>query len=115
MNLNHLHLHVQDLDRAKRFYESYLSFEERRREDEILFLRSADGFDLALTPDPRPASMPEWFHFGFRLPTAQEVRNLHQRMRAEGVRMPKPLFEAEDLVSFRCTDPDGYAIEIYWE
>ena len=29
--------------------------------------------------------------------------------------MPKPLFETEDFVSFRCTDPDGYAIEIYWE
>jgi len=115
MDLNHLHLHVRDLLRSQRFYESYFGFRERMQVGDILFLRNAEGFDLALVPDAKTQSFPEWFHFGFRLPTSEEVRLLHARMVSEGVVLNKSLFEAVDLVSFRCLDPDGYKIEIYWE
>jgi hypothetical protein len=36
-------------------------------------------------------------------------------MSDSGVVILKPLYQDDDLVSFRCADPDGYAIEIYWE
>ena len=113
-DLNHLHLHVRNVDRSKRFYESYFGFRERVRHGNILFLRNASGFDLALVPDRTPLSFPEWFHFGFRLGSARAVRNLHSRMRSEGARV-HDIEEHADYVTFRCMDSDGYGIEVYWE
>jgi hypothetical protein len=65
--------------------------------------------------DATPTPMPAWFHFGFRLGSAGAVTGLHHQMARSGVRIAKALYEDQTLVSFRCADPDGYAIEIYWE
>ena len=54
IDLNHLHLHVRNMNRARRFYESYFGFREHMRVGDILFLRNADGFDLTLRPDRAP-------------------------------------------------------------
>ena len=113
MDLNHLHLHVRNLDRAKRFYESYFCFRERVRHGDILFLRNTSGFDLALAPDRTPFSFPEWFHFGFRLGSADAVRKLHRRMTSDGLEVEE-IEEYDGYVTFRCEDADGYAIEVYW-
>jgi catechol 2,3-dioxygenase-like lactoylglutathione lyase family enzyme len=113
MDLNHLHLHVRNLDRAQHFYESYFRFRECMRHSGILFLRNTSGFDLALVPDRKPSSFPEWFHFGFRLANARGVRKLHSRMTSEGVRV-QDIEDYENYVTFRCMDPDGNSIEIYW-
>jgi catechol 2,3-dioxygenase-like lactoylglutathione lyase family enzyme len=113
IDLNHLHLHVKNLDRAKRFYESYFGFRERARHGNILFLRNTSGFDLALAPDRRPSSLPDWFHFGFRLGSVRAVRELHDHMSSEGIEVDD-LEEYPGYVTFRCTDSDGYAIEVYW-
>ncbi len=114
MDLNHLHLHVRNVDRSKRFYESYFGFRERVRHGNILFLRNTSGFDLALVPDQTLLSFPEWFHFGFRLGSARAVRKLHSRMRSEGVQVHDIEAHA-DYVTFRCMDSDGYGIEVFWE
>lgn len=114
MDLNHLHLHVKNLDRAKRFYESYFGFRERMRIAGILFLRNANGFDLALRPDRTPGSFPGWFHFGFRLGSEDAVRKLHRRLASEGVDVEE-IEEYEGYTTFGCADPDGYAIEVYCE
>lgn len=115
MDLNHLHLHVTDVERGRAFYETYFQFRERIRHGPILFLTNIDGFDLALAPDDRPTSFPDWFHFGFRMKTPDEVRSLHQEMTSKGIPMLRELIDDDDLVSFRCADPDGYGIEVYWE
>jgi catechol 2,3-dioxygenase-like lactoylglutathione lyase family enzyme len=115
VDLNHLHLHVRDLGRSRRFYETWLGFREHAWYEDLLFLRNAHGFDLALMPDPAPAPLPDWFHFGFRLESAAAVRELHERMRAAGVPFRRALHEEPELVSFRCEDPDGCAVEVYWE
>ena len=83
------------------------------RHSNILFMRNASGFDLALVPDRTTTSFPEWFHFGFRLASPRAVRTMHRRMSSEGVRVDD-IEEYEDYVTFRCMDPDGYRIEIYW-
>ena len=31
------------------------------------------------------------------------------------VPMRQPISRGDDFVSFRCLDPDGYDIEVYWE
>ncbi len=115
MRLNHLHLHVRDRRAAETFYSTWLGMAVMRRGDSLTFLSDGDGFDLALMDDREPDRMPPWFHFGCRLNSAQEVVNVHDRMSDSGVVILKPLYRDDSLVSFRCADPDGYAIEIYWE
>jgi len=115
MRLNHLHLHVRDLDASLRFYRDWFGLTESVRYDDLVFVTDGKGFDLALARDPAPATVPKWFHFGFRLDDREHVTELHRRMVAEGVTIAKELVEDEDLLVFRCADPDGYPIEVYWE
>jgi catechol 2,3-dioxygenase-like lactoylglutathione lyase family enzyme len=113
--LNHLHLHVRDVEASRAFYERWFGLREHVRHGEIVFVRDASGFDLALAPDPSPAPLPAWFHLGFRLGTPVEVRGLHQRLGgALGSRVSE-LLDEPDFVQFRVADPDGYKIEVYWE
>jgi catechol-2,3-dioxygenase len=115
MNLKHLHLHVRDRPEAEAFYATWLGMSVARRGECLTFMTDQDGFDLALMDDVEPGPMPAWLHFGFRLPSPQAVVDLHGRMSDAGVTIRKPLYQDSSLVSFRCADPDGYGIEIYWE
>jgi catechol 2,3-dioxygenase-like lactoylglutathione lyase family enzyme len=115
MDLNHLHLHVRDLAKARAFYERYFAFREHVLHGNILFLRNADGFDLALAPAEGTGEFPHWFHFGFRLSSPEAVRAMHGRMSADRVPIAKPLHDDPEFVSYRCLDPEGHAIEVYWE
>lgn len=115
VDLNHLHLHVRDQARSTAFYEDWFGFREHMRHGDLLFLRNGDDFDLALAPDPEGQNLPGWFHFGFRLPSPDGVRELHARMTEAGIPQAKPLYEDDTLVSFTCYDPDGYRVEVYWE
>jgi catechol-2,3-dioxygenase len=115
MNLRHLHIHVRDRRLAEEFYLKWMGMAIARRGERLTFMTDEVGFDLALMDDQTPSPMPAWFHFGFRLPSGQRVIDLHKRMGESGINILKPLYEDDSLVSFRCADPDGYAIEIYWE
>ena len=116
MPLQHLALRVADIERARRFYAQELGFDaaEPVWHADVLFLRNADGFSLALMPAqqaPRPSGVD---HFGFRLPTPEAVRQLRQRFAASGIPILEDV-EEPDLVSFKCADPDGYRVEVSWE
>ncbi len=115
MDITHLHLHVRDRRKASEFYRGWFGLAVLREGDEITFLANAADFLLALMQDAAPAPMPPWFHFGIRLPSKEALRDLHARMLREQVELAKPLYEDATLMSFRCRDLDGYAIEIYWE
>lgn len=115
MDLNHLHLHVRDLARARQFYRDHFGFRKPVvQHGGFLILRNDEGFDLGLLEDSEPDPVPEWFHFGFRMPSAEAVHTLHGRLKKSGVRIVRPLSEVEFL-HFRCADPDGHQIEIYYE
>jgi catechol 2,3-dioxygenase-like lactoylglutathione lyase family enzyme len=114
MQINHLHLHVADVPRAAAFYARAFGLTEHVWRDDILFLRDDAGMDLALAPGA-PGELPSWFHFGFRLDSAEAVRALHARLKGEGVPIRAPLSEEPGFVWFRCQDPDGHGIEVYWE
>lgn len=114
MQLNHLHLHVASVERAAAFYSRAFGLTEHVRHDDVLFLRDDAGMDLALAPG-EPGQLPPWFHFGFRLEAPQKVRDLHDRLAADGVKIRSPLSDEPDFVWFRCEDPDGHGIEVYWE
>jgi catechol 2,3-dioxygenase-like lactoylglutathione lyase family enzyme len=115
MQLNHLHLHVMSVDDAAAFYATHFGFRRHVVQgDGTLFMRDAGGLDLALAAGP-PDDFPPWAHFGFRLDDAAAVRALFAQLQAAGVTIRAPLSEAPDFVWFRCADPDGHLIEVYWE
>jgi catechol 2,3-dioxygenase-like lactoylglutathione lyase family enzyme len=117
MHLMHLGLPVHDERRSLDFYESYFGFDRntaRRYPDGTVILRNSDGFDLALHPGGVPDAIPTFFHFGFSLPDSDRVRSLLARLDADGV----SVVERDDdagYVAFKCLDPDGWRIEVYWE
>jgi|SRR4029453_4102924 catechol-2,3-dioxygenase len=115
MDITHLHLHVRDRRKASEFYRHWFGLTVLREDDAITFLTGSDDFLLALMQDAAPGPMPPWFHFGVRLPSQDTLRDLHARMQREHVQLAKPLYEDSTFMSFRCVDPDGYAVEVYWE
>ncbi len=118
MDLNHLHLHVRDVAASRHFYEKYFGFAHERLSEgdgNFVIVQNADGFDLALALDAEPPSVPDWFHFGFRLASAEAVREMYRRFISDGLPIRASLEEYDDYVTFRCADPDGYVIEVYWE
>jgi len=117
MHLRHLGLPVLDKDRSLRFYESYFGFDSATRQlypDGTVIVRDADGFDLALHEAERVAPSPVFLHFGFRAADPEAVTALLTRLRAEGVEITE-YDDEPDMVSFKCLDPDGHRVEVYFE
>jgi catechol 2,3-dioxygenase-like lactoylglutathione lyase family enzyme len=115
MNINHLHLKVRSVDRARAFYARYFGLADHVWHGDMLFLRDGAGMDLALAPAAEAEPLPAWFHFGFRLESAVAVTDLHRALADGGATITQPLTAEPDFVFFRCQDPDGHAIEVYWE
>jgi len=117
MHLTHLGLRVAHEQRSVLFYQAYFGSDPataQRYGDGTLIIRNPDGFDLALHPVPRAGPPPGFLHFGFRLGGPDEVRALMAHLEGEGV----TIAERDDepaYVAFKCLDPDGYRIEVYWE
>jgi catechol-2,3-dioxygenase len=115
MDVSHLHLHVRDRRRATEFYRRWFGLDVWREGENITFLIGTDDFLLALMQDDEPARMPAWFHFGIRLRSVASLHDLLDRMQVAQVPIAKSLYEDPTFASFRSRDPDGYAIELYWE
>jgi catechol 2,3-dioxygenase-like lactoylglutathione lyase family enzyme len=117
MRLLHLGLPVRDEQRSRRFYADHFGFDPgsaRRFADGTVIIQNADGFDLALHPCADVGASPEFLHFGFRLPDADDVRRLGATLEAAGI----PILERYDepgYVGVKCADPDGHRVETYWE
>jgi len=113
MDITHLHLHVRDRTRSEAFYARWLGLVYAFGGEGITFMRGERGFLLALMDDRAAAPMPEWFHFGARVESIARLRALQGEMESAGVPIVKPLHEGPTVASFRCTDPDGFVIEMY--
>lgn len=115
--LNHLHLRVRDVSVARAFYAQHFGLRDHVWHGDVLFMRDDAGMDLALAPSATHDAFPPWFHFGFRLSDAASVEALYLAMTAAGVDIRSALEreEADGFTFFRCADPDGHQIEVYWE
>ena len=114
MDLNHLNLRVRDAAACRDFYVEHFGFEPAFEADDGFFIRNADGFLLALVPASDHTVLPDGFHIGFGLDSAIEVGSKRAALEQAGV-IVGDLFSSEDYVSFRCSDPDGTEIELFWE
>lgn len=115
MDLTHLHLHTRDRDRSAAFYQRWFGLALVRRGEAITFMKGDRDFLLALADEDGAQPMPAWFHFGMRVDSADRVRTLLIDLERGGVPIVKALYEDPKFASFRCADPDGYPIEVYWD
>jgi catechol 2,3-dioxygenase-like lactoylglutathione lyase family enzyme len=112
----HINLTVADLTRSVDFYRRWLGFGpvDRRFPDGTIFIRDAEGTDLALHAGVVGRPPAPNVHFGFRREDPKEVRALHRSLVDGGVDVLE-LDDEADLVSVKALDPDGYVVEVYWE
>ena len=117
MKLNHLNLRVVDPDACRDFYCAHFGFRPEFEAEGGYFLRGDDRFLLAVVPTDAHVDLPEGFHVGFGAATPDEVEWAHATLSAAAV--PVSAVEdhrpGEDYVTFRCWDPDGTEVEVFWE
>ena len=114
---NHLGLPVRDEWRSQQFYSAYFGFDPATAQefaDGTVVIRNADGFDLALRPVTHIEPSPVFLHAGFKAARPDDVRTLLERLEADGVTIVERNDEAA-RTAFKCLDPDGHRIEVYWE
>jgi catechol-2,3-dioxygenase len=115
MNLNHIHLHVASVERAAEFYARNFGMRQHVWHGDVVFMRDEAGMDLALAPTDKVEPFPSWFHIGFRMDDRAAVGALFRRLEGGETPIRTPLTDEGDFAFFRCSDPDGYQIEVYWE
>lgn len=115
MDLNHIQLNTVDVKAQAEFYARYFEFTRQKQHGDGLFLWNPHGFMMAINPLPENPVFPPWYHIGFRLPEVQQVRALFERMAADGVTIKAEYQAFDDFVFYRCVDPTGYVVEVFWE
>lgn len=117
MRLSHLNLRVADAAVARDFYCDHFGFSVEFEAEGGYFLRSSDGFLLAVVPTDEPIQMPEGFHLGFSTAAADDVSRVRRALADAGVRVGEvdDARPGEDYVTFRCWDPDGTEVEVFWD
>jgi catechol 2,3-dioxygenase-like lactoylglutathione lyase family enzyme len=116
VDLNHLNLRVRDPEACRAFYERHFGFRPAFEADGGWFLRNDEGFLLALLPADPHRPLPPGVHIGFGLDDPVTVGRLHADVAATGARVSslddhRP---TEAYVTFRCWDPDGTEVEVFW-
>ncbi len=117
MDLNHLNLRVRDPAACRDFYQRHFAFRPAFEAEGGYFVRNDDHFLLALIPAAAHQSLPDGFHIGFGLAGPEAVASLHESLRGAGVRTTtvEDSRPGEAYVTFRCWDPDGTEVEVFWQ
>ena len=115
LRLGHLNLTVSDVERSAVFYRRWFGFDRVLADypDGTRFVTDDGGFELGLHPGQPQRPGVDW-HFGFLAAHRDAVRDAMSAFTAAGV----PVTDREDTptyAGFKCTDPDGYVIEVYCE
>ena len=116
MDLNHLNLRVRDADACRDFYQRHFGFQPAFEADGGYFIRNDDGFLLALIPAEPHHDLPPGFHIGFGVESPDVVQTLHDALTGAGLTVTdvQDSRPEERYVTFRCWDPDGTEIEVFW-
>lgn len=116
--LTHLALAVKDARRAARFYGQVFGAVEVYRGDRFVQVQTPGTHDVLVFEEREPRKVGRSggiAHFGFRLQDARDVgRAAREVKRAGGTVTAQGEFCPGEPYVF-ATDPDGYAIEIWFE
>ena len=115
--LTHLALHVSDVERAFRFYESVFGMVAVYRRDEFIQAQTPGARDVLVFERSHAQCFASGSiaHFGFRLIDAGDISLAADAIRAAGgtIEDQGEFCPGEPYVFAR--DPDGYLIEIWFE
>lgn len=114
--VSHVHLNVQNLDRALHFYREVIGFSVLSQKGNMAEL-TADGKHALVTLEqpedavPKPRRTTGLYHFALLLPTREHLAQIVLHLAERDI----PLGSADHLVSeaLYLHDPDGNGIEIY--
>jgi len=112
--LDHLALAVRDPERSLRFYRDVLGVEGHLRTEPYGFVITTEaGVNFTLSRGEPPSGVGD-FHLGVSLGTASRVHEARERFRSLDL-TEHEWWEEEGYVSVKVLDPDGYAVEVFWE
>ena len=117
MDLDHLNLRVRDAAACRDFYVAHFGFRPAFEAEGGYFVRNDEGFLLALVPADEHTALPAGFHIGFRVESPDEVDRIRAAVSLSGARVAdvEDSRPDEDYVTFRCWDPDGTEVEVFWD
>jgi catechol 2,3-dioxygenase-like lactoylglutathione lyase family enzyme len=108
--LNHLSLPTTNPIATAAFFEKHFACEVVAVGESILLKR--DGFDIVLDGVSDATPWPHDFHFGFEMATVQQVRELYEAFKEDGVHMETEVFNNSRGSRFFCRTPEGLMIEV---
>lgn len=117
MKLNHLHIAVPDVKKAKQYYEDFFGMSLAFDHGDGIFLKDENGFLMAIDPLPAGtnANLPSWYHHGFCVESADVVKSIYLKMKAAGVEMVRDYKEFGDsAANFYCWSPGPIQLEVSW-
>jgi lactoylglutathione lyase len=117
MKLNHLHINVPDVAKARKFYEEYFGFTLAFDHEPGVFLKDEAGFLLAIDPieNNDKVDFPSWYHFGFCVENAAKVKSIYDKMKSAGVEFSREYKEfGDDAANFYCWSPGPIKLEVSW-
>jgi catechol 2,3-dioxygenase-like lactoylglutathione lyase family enzyme len=117
--VRHLHLASRDHGKSQRFYEEYFGFRfdavfPRVDQPAATILRAPSKRFQIYLEGPSEERLPSWFHFGFFVESESTCRDLHDRMKRDGVPIVRPL-ASHPFASYFCTDPDSHLVQVYFD
>ncbi|SFM18792.1 Catechol 2,3-dioxygenase [Gracilibacillus orientalis] len=111
MKLNHINLTVTDVDVARAFLEKYFYLQTRSTyKDSFALLVDDDGLLLALMKGSK-VNYPNSFHIGFEQVNEEQVNEINQRMKDDGIDVKPP--KRAHRWTFYVKAPGGFTIEVF--
>jgi catechol 2,3-dioxygenase-like lactoylglutathione lyase family enzyme len=110
--LGHVAVRVQDMERAKRFYEGLGLRLTWDAQDWAYMQAPGNGDGIALLSPSYTAAGP---HFAFHFSDRAEVDAVHDRLAAAGHRVGPVHDHRDGTASFYLQDPEGNWLELLYE
>jgi catechol 2,3-dioxygenase-like lactoylglutathione lyase family enzyme len=118
MRLNHINLTVPDVPRTREFFEKYFGFRciqpaVERGPDALAILINESRFVLTLNNFDKAEEVeyPGAFHIGFMQDSREQVDEIYQRLKADGIDA-KPPKEFHGAWTFYFKAPGGFLVEV---
>ncbi len=115
MTLNHVHFGTKNLAAIQKFYETYFGFTKKFDHGSGVFLSDKKGFLIAIDPVAELPRLPDWYHLGFCLDSAEQVMSIYEEMKKGQENIVREIVALDnEYASFYVKDPDGNKIEVSW-
>ena len=116
MRLHHIDLQVRDVQANVAFFQQHfgLTLHTSASSPAMAILSDSHGFILVIQRRTDSGEYPEGFHVGFYMEDDRAVRDLHARVREQGVDVSDVIVNNRGT-SIYLRAPDGYKVEASWQ